>query len=248
MGISNADQEDLVTLKQHDINQLLDKLDDIKNLMFLLSKKNFSISNGTGDEYRAKVNLLNALKVQDQRLPVDEDKILLFPYSATFKNSGSTDMRVNGSTSNVDFTIESSALGDIYVDSISFRIADVNATADKFGTLSALTNGVQLIYSDLNNGENQIGQNIQTNFDLVRLAQGNPSFGSGTDAFRIGNASGNSEGYIPVLDFSSSFGLPWGIRLRKDKKEKIIIRIRDNITAIDAFDAVAYGFLKKISE
>ena len=132
-----------------------------------------------------------------------------------------------------------------FIDSISWRIADVNASANKFGNLTALTNGVQLIYSNLDVGEVVIGNSLQTNFDFIRLCQGKPSFGNSNDALLITNASpGGAEGYIPVLDFSEMFGLPWGIRIRKNSKEKLIIRINDNTSGVDNFDAVAFGFKK----
>jgi len=35
--------------------------------------------------------------------------------------------------------------------------------------------------------------------------------------------------------------LPWGLRLRKGTKDRLVFTVRDNITAIDQFDAIAYG-------
>jgi len=53
--------------------------------------------------------------------------------------------------------------------------------------------------------------------------------------------SGTSEAYIPVLDFSTIFGMPWGFRLRKGTTDKLTFTVRDNLSGLDQFDAIAYG-------
>jgi hypothetical protein len=232
-------------LRRSDMHELMEEFRHLKEVLINLTTQNTLLSDGIGKGFDAKVNQFNALKVSDQRLPDEDDPTLLIPLRRDFTNDlGSIDMRVDGSVNNVDFVVKADENDDIFVDSISFRIADANAVANKFGNINPLQNGVQLIYSDLRNGENVIGEGLQTNFDFVRLCQGEPSFGDGTNAFKINNASENSEGYIPVLDFSDMFGLPWGIRLKKGTQEKLIIRIRDNTSGVDAFDAIAFGFKK----
>lgn len=153
---------------------------------------------------------------------------------------GSNDMRVDGSSTPVDFFVNAEPLLDVFITKLSFAIADVNATLDKFGTIAALTNGCRLFYKrdgieiDLDNA-------LKTNFNFVRLAFGQPAFGSGADSFRAKNVIGNSEGFIPVVNLRE-FVPPFGIRLEKGTAEKIILRVRDDITAIDAFTCIAYGF------
>lgn len=56
------------------------------------------------------------------------------------------------------------------------------------------------------------------------------------------NVEGGSEDYIMTLDFSDQFGMPWGIRLPKDSNLKLIARIKDDTSGVDAFNAIAYGF------
>lgn len=236
-----------VSMRRSDLHELKEEFSQLKEVMLSLSSNITVLTDGTGQGFEAKVNKFNSLKVIDQRIPTDDDVTTLIPIKREFKDSnGNLDLRVDGSTSYVDYVIEAEEGGDLFIDSISFRIADVNATADKFGNISPLTNGCQLFYSDLNNGEIIIGDSLKTNFDFIRLCQGQPSFGNANDALRIANASGNSEGYIPVLDFSQMFGLPWGVRLRKNTKEKIVIRINDNTSGVDAFDAVAFGIKKLV--
>lgn len=233
-----------VYARRSDLNEIKEEFKDVKELLVMLASRQITIEDGLGRGNRTSVNEYNAIKVIDQKLPTSEDPTTIIPFQESFENNGTTDMRVNGSTSSVDFVVSADPLVDKYIASVSFRIADVNATADKFGNVPALSNGCQLVYSDLDNGESIIGKDLQRNSDFVRLCQGKPSFGNTTNAFQIGNIAGNSEGYIPVLDFSEMFGMPWGLRLRAGTKEKLIIRIRDNVSGVDAFDAEVFGFKK----
>jgi len=82
---------------------------------------------------------------------------------------------------------------------------------------------------------------LKSNFDFVRLAGGKPSFGDGAGAFRAGNMFGTSEGYLPCVDFDEIFNLQWGLRLRKGTNDRIVLRVRDDVTGIDAFNAQCYG-------
>ena len=52
---------------------------------------------------------------------------------------------------------------------------------------------------------------------------------------------GLSEGYFPILDLTKLIP-PYGIGLNPNTQEKITFRIRDDVSSIDQFDAIAYGF------
>jgi hypothetical protein len=45
-----------------------------------------------------------------------------------------------------------------------------------------------------------------------------------------------------TLDFSDQFGMPWGIRLPKDSNLRLVLRVKDNTSGVDAFNAIVYGF------
>ena len=55
---------------------------------------------------------------------------------------------------------------------------------------------------------------------------------------------GTDEGYVPFLDLRKTFGFQWGVLLRGGTKQKLVIRIQDNITSTDGFDCIAYGFTR----
>ena len=51
---------------------------------------------------------------------------------------------------------------------------------------------------------------------------------------------------MPVLDLRKVFGLSWGLRLRAGTEDKITVTIRDNVSGVDQFDCIAYGFKRII--
>lgn len=157
--------------------------------------------------------------------------------------TGSSDMLVDGSVTPVDFFVEAPQDQDLYVTRISFIVVDQNMSLNNFGNIPALTNGVRLFYID-ELGEVDIADALQTNFDIVRLCSGLPSFGDGTTAFIANNVDFISEGIIPILDLKDTFGFRWGLEFRNGSTQKLILRIQDDITGIDAMNVIVYGFLR----
>jgi hypothetical protein len=192
---------------------------------------------------KARVDAEGQLNVIVHPHPPVGDQYAARPFRQLFKTSaGASDMRVNGSTTNVEFLIESSSTYDTYIKSISIALVDASATLNKFGNLTALTTGLSLVWETADLGTVTIADSLKTNFDLIRLAAGNPSFGDGAAAFRANNVSSTSEGYLPVIDCAAIFGLQYGLKLRKEKQDKVIWTVKDDLsTGIDQFDIIAYG-------
>ena len=174
--------------------------------------------------------------------PVNEP-VSAVPFVADFADSnGVTDMRVDGSSTNVDYTIVAEQDKDKYIKSMLVIIADDKATPVKFGNITALTNGLIFKWQTIDLGTTVIRDELQSNFDFIRLAQGNPPFGNDAKAFLVKDAVGaNSETYMLVVDFASIFGLPWGLRLRKASTDKLIMTVRDDTSPVDEFKMTAYG-------
>lgn len=202
-----------------------------------------NIEDGSGNGNLAKVSNEGFLFTQEAPFPPsgEETKITIYREFLTLNNDGTTnDMRVNGSTTSQYFWVNAEPNFDIYITTLSFLISDAGAELDEFGNLPSLTNGCRLFYED-NNGEINVGTDLVSNFEFIRLCQGNPSFGNAGDAFRARNIVGNSEGYIPVFDFRN-FGFRWGLKLKAGTNNRLVMEINDNVSSIDGFNATAYGF------
>lgn len=207
-----------------------------------------TIVDGYGTGNSVKVSEQGFLFTQEAPYPpAGEDTIMtIYRQFLTLDNDGVTnDMRVNGSVTKKIFRVNAEPGFDIYITSLSFLIADANALLAQFGALTALTNGCRLYYEN-SDGEINIGTQLRSNFDIVRLCLGNPAFGTGTEAFRGTNVVGASEAFIPVLDFRT-FGFKWGLRLLNGTENRLEFEINDNLSAgLDALNIIAYGFRRKI--
>ena len=177
--------------------------------------------------------------------PPTNGGIVAVPFRQYFtddgESTGSHDMRVNGSTNNVVFCIDAKEDRDTYLKSISVRLGDNGASLNEFGALPALTNGVEFAWITDDLGDVIISEGVKTNLEFVRLSTGSPAIGSGTSAFMADVTGGGEDTYLPVIDLEATFGLPWGLRLRKNTKDKVCFTVRDNLTTLDSFNIIAFG-------
>lgn len=224
------------------LNEHYAKLNQLLEAVQLSKADNVELSNGLGNDVKAKINKFNALKVVNQFIPDTSDPTIAVPITGYFTDAnGNRDARANASlAAPADFNILSDTKQDIFINSISFLISDQNAILSNWGNIGELTNGIQLVYFNNEVGEVVLADEITTNFKLIRLCTDTPPVSDNVSAFRSDNISGNSEGYICILKFDT-FGLPYGLRLRGGLRDRLTVRIRDNISNIDAFDVFYYG-------
>jgi hypothetical protein len=195
-----------------------------------------------GTKVGARVSKEGQLNVVAHPHPPQGEQISAAPVREFFTTAaGSSDMKVNGATTNVEFLIEADPVRDKYIKIISWVIADASAVLNKFGNITALTNGCVLEWKTNDEGTLVISDQLTSNFEFIRLCAGTPSFGDGAGAFRAGNVFSTSEGYIPVLDIAKVFGLPFGFRLRAGSSDVLKFTIRDDVSGVDQFDAIVYG-------
>jgi hypothetical protein len=138
--------------------------------------RNSNIIDGEGTGSYLKVNEGGYVLTQSSGLPPKDDRDIQIVYRnfLTLNGDGTTtSMLVDGSTTPQLFYVEASPNNDIYITSLSIVIQGLNIDLglDFAGLGSALTNGCRLYYED-KNGEVTIGNNLDTNFELVRLCQG----------------------------------------------------------------------------
>jgi hypothetical protein len=119
-------------------------------------------------------------------------------------------------------------------------LVDQSAILSKFGAINALTNGCHLYY-ETEQGLITIHDSLKSNWDFVRLCCGDPAFGDGANAYLASKVLGQSEGYIPVLNIQGLMP-PYGIKLSKGTKHRVVLKVRDDTQGVDGFDCIAYGF------
>lgn len=179
------------------------------------------------------------LSVTIHSRPPLKDELYTIPFRQYFTDngtdSGSNDMRVNGSTTNVEFSIDAIDDYDLYIKTCSVVLADNGATLQNFGALSPLTNGVSLKWVNLRFGESVINDGIKSNIQFYRLT---------TQQAEIIKLSGAAADAINLMiDFKVLFDSIHGVRLRKGTKDRLVWTVRDNLsTGLDQFDIIGYGF------
>lgn len=197
---------------------------------------------GQGSDNPVNINKEGELAVVQHTHPPLNEKIETLPFRSYFRNSaGSNDMRVNGSTTNVNFCINASPTRDIWIKTISVIIQDQGARLDRFGALVALTNGIVFKYTNQAIGEIILHEGIKNNLAFLRLGTSSPAIG-GVDAYKADLSGSGADAYLPVIDMSQTFGMNYGMRLRKGSTDQICFTIRDNLSVgLDRFDIIGYG-------
>ncbi len=199
------------------------------------------IADGKGIDKDLSITPEGAANVVIHQHPPTGETVIGIPSVLDFTNAaGSTDMQVSASLAAPQtFFIAARDDFDVYVKTVMVTIADQNAVLNQFGAITALTNGVNFCWESQSLGSFVIKADMKSNWDFVKLSRANPAFGSTTSAFRASNVSGNSEGYVPVIDFFTLFGQQYGIKLRKGTTDKLVFEIRDDTTGVDEFTAEA---------
>ncbi len=190
----------------------------------------------------AGVDIFGAVRTRDTGLPPFGNTVQAIPFSAFFMDEAdSTNMAVAASVAAPQmFEIRPDTDRDRYIKTVQFTIVDQNATLTQFGNIGALSDPILFAWDRL--GETVLLASMISNYDHVRLSGGDPPFGTGTAAFIANNVQGNSEAYLPIVDFQRIFGLPWGIRLAAGSDEVLRITIQDDTSGVDGYDAIARGF------
>jgi len=204
------------------------------------------LKDGTGAGNYAKINGEGELNVVVHPHPPLDETVTPLPFRQYFTSdgtaSGSNDMRVDGSTTAQEFSIAAQNNKDIFIKTLSIQISDNGATLNRFGALTALTNGVKIEYFSNETGAIEIHEGIKDNLTFLRIGNGYPT-GDGASAFRADiSGGGGTDTYFMRLNLAETFGLQYGVRLIKGTTAKLRFIIQDNLsTGIDQFDIIGYG-------
>jgi hypothetical protein len=199
----------------------------------------------------AKVEITDgqaAVKVEENKLhtfvapypPLEPTKIRPFRqyFTSDGTSTGSFDMGIDGSSTNVEFYVEATDTADRYITNISIILGYGTAGFPyEFADGTALTNGVHFHYLN-QQGDTPIHDAIKTNQDFFRLSH--EPVRDGWELRGIGAA--NDYGYFLTLDLEN-YMPPFGVKLDKDSAQRLGFIIRDNLSTVaDDFNAIAYGF------
>jgi hypothetical protein len=192
------------------------------------------IVDGSGRGNKLKINGEGELAVTVHTHPPRDEGIESLPFRTYFLNGVSNDMRVDGSSTPVEFSIEADSDYDYFIKSLSVKLSDPSAKLDKFGNLSALTNGVEFIWTSQDVGELVIHDGIKDNLEFFRLSK--------QKAEIIDLSGGGADAIVVTIDLAEMFGNPWGVRLTKNTTDRLFWRVNDNLgTGIVEFNIIGYG-------
>lgn len=158
-------------------------------------------------------------------------------FTDTGLSTGSNDMGVDGSVTNVDFWIPADHDNDRYISHISIIVGyATTGQPNEWADGAALTNGIQLFF-DQQIGAIDLHEGIKNNQDLFRLDNNTIS---ATWEVRHVNAT-NDYGYFINFDLTR-FAHPFGIKLDRGTTQRLAFCVKDNASAAVSFNAIASGF------
>lgn len=156
-------------------------------------------------------------------------KIILPNASFVFdflENGGSNDLAVNGSVTAQSFRYTSPVGFSFLMKDVNFVISSANNTENKFGGITALTNGITFkLYDSEGTLLNDFlgGETIQKNSDFYLLASASPSF---TDVVAVN---------FNILDTGASIALPPG--------GYVEVLVQDDLSGLGEFRISVNGLL-----
>ena len=201
---------------------------------------NSQLQDGTGSKQKAKINGDNALYTTTIPYPpVVPQKVKPFRQYFTDDGtlSGSNDMGVDGSATNVDFYVQASETDDRYITNLSVLVGYGGAGKPfQFADSTALTNGMRLFYES-QAGEVDIHDAIKSNQDFFRL-----TFDLIPTSWEVRHVDAlNDYGYFMNFDLTQ-IAYPLGVKLDRKTQERLVMCVRDDATNADSFNVIAYGF------
>jgi len=206
------------------------------------------VRDGTGSDFRQKVTNENAALVSVVPHPdhgTPEHRTIFRQFmTSTGLAGGSRDMRVDGSTTPVEFWVPANGTKDRYISMATFLIVDAGAKLNVFGNIGALASpGCKLEY-DTGTERITIADELLTNFDFFRMTNFNRPFGTGAAAYQLTNIVSTAEGYAPVLSLKDDYMPPFGIKLAAGSTQKLIFTVGADIStpSVDQFDGYCVGF------
>lgn len=207
-----------------------------------------TLIDGTGDSYTARVTSYGEVVVTNGHplLPeVGEPNHVQFfsqKVSSDGLGTGIINMNVDGSVTPQVFSINAVNDKDIHIMKLVIVIIDGTVTHKAFGSLAALTNGVDI--SAVESGVETPFVNKGKNFaDLIRQTAAERPWGDAATAFELQDVNAaNADMQLLPMDVGAL--MPGGFRIGRRSVDKLIVRISDNLTALVEFAVRALGYYR----
>ena len=194
------------------------------------------ISDGNGGDNKLSIKREGEIGVVIHTHPPVKESRTGLPFREYFTLNGlgvSNDMIANGSVTPVEFCIVAEQNFDRFVKYISIKISDPGAKLDKFGALNALANGVEFAWKSQSLGELTIHDGLKDNLEFFRLTNATPLV--------VDLSGGGADAIIVTWDLAKIFGSQWGLKLTQGTTEKVVFRVRDNLTGLAEFNIIGHG-------
>lgn len=204
------------------------------------------IQDGTGSKRLVRVNEQHAMRVTQtigDVPPVGTVNRLRY-YNAllgsTGADSGIISMNVLGSlVAPLTFYIQASVDYDLYISKIVIIFADSAIVHNKFGNVTALTNGWTLNITE-SGKVTPIISNAKTGGQLLAQTPLESMYGATTTVNTLSNWTGTEDAATVILDIASI--IPNGIRIGRGTNDKIEAIVADDLTGLTEFTVRILGY------
>jgi hypothetical protein len=207
------------------------------------------ILDGCGSGQRAEVDGLARLSVS-VNMPEppapntpSHTRLLNGLLGTTGLDSGTTNLNLDGSSTQVVAYAEADTTSDFFVNRLTILIADGTVSNNKFGAISALTNGVTIRSTTSGVTTNLITE-AKTSGILMTQAGAFDTFGSGTTIYKITSFSTNNDAQLIPMDLGRIMPAPGtpGLRIGRGTLNRLEILIDDDLQALTNFEIRIMGF------
>ena len=152
---------------------------------------------------------------------------------------GGTDLNVDGSVTPSNFAIQSQTDYDIYITKLILVLGGLTLGHNKFGPISALTNGIDLFLEETNE-KTYLFEGAKTSGQLIAFSGFSNPFGTGTGTWELTKWDANNDAHcitVPVSDY-----IPGGLRIGRGTKDRLSITVNDDLTTIPVFFSRVFGY------
>jgi len=175
--------------------------------------------------YEADITIDNRLRVANSDSENILERILFNQY---LLNGANNNMNVDGSVTPVEFSVDSDVTYDIFLTKIIIHIKDNGITLGKFGGLTALTNGFELI-----------AKHDGTNIEIATF-YANVGFVYSGDTWEFLDGPFQS----PDVDdlFVVHYDLATPLRIKKNSTDELRAVVNDDLTGITEIQVLVRGW------